>query len=74
MALDVKATIAKILVEIGGQSTEAAKDTIHQLQRNGRLMEEYFGWGDDSYDIFTLTLFSDFFCKYYITKYTSSKM
>lgn len=43
MALDVKATIAKILVEIGGQSTEAAKDTIHQLQRNGRLMEEYFG-------------------------------
>jgi len=43
MALDVKATLIKILIEIGGETAEQAKDTIHQLQRYGRLMEEYFG-------------------------------
>ena len=43
MALDVKATLAKIMVDIGGDTEEEAKDKIHQLQRYGRLMEEYFG-------------------------------
>ena len=43
MALDVKATLIKILIDIGGETAEQAKDTIHQLQRYGRLMEEYFG-------------------------------
>ena len=43
MALDVKATLAKILVDIGGETEDQAKEIIHQLQRYGRLMEEYFG-------------------------------
>lgn len=43
MALDVKATLAQILVKIGGETIEMANESIYQLQRNGRLMEEYFG-------------------------------
>ena len=43
MALDVKATLALILVKIGGETIEMANESIYQLQRNGRLMEEYFG-------------------------------
>lgn len=43
MALDVKATIAQILAKIGGDSIEMANESIYQLQRNGRLIEEYFG-------------------------------
>ena len=43
MALDVKAMLTKILIEVGAQTPVQAEDTILQLQRYGRLIEEYFG-------------------------------
>lgn len=43
MASDVAKRLADILMYRGHMSLREAQDTIHQMRRNGKLEEEYFG-------------------------------